>query len=54
LNEYLKVYFQNSTYTLSDMKKWLPVKAAMYMDTGFPPESEKIFLNLIEGKAADL
>ena len=53
LKEYLRTYFAGSSYTLTDMNMWLPVRAAIYLDVGLPPDCEINFKNIIRKSMKD-
>ena len=44
---YLKEYLKISNSSRSDIKKWLPVRAATYLDFGLPEKANKELLKII-------
>ncbi|MDR1795685.1 MAG: phosphotransferase [Erysipelotrichaceae bacterium] len=47
-NAYLHSYFKLSGFTYKQMKAWLPVKAAIYLEVGLPKNCESYFHSIIE------
>jgi hypothetical protein len=50
MNEYL----EKSGYTEAEALAWLPPLALIGVDNGFPPQFEKLFLDVFEGGIQNL
>lgn len=44
---YIKEYINISGASMSDIEKWLPIRAATYLDVGLPQEANKRLLKII-------
>jgi hypothetical protein len=44
---YLKEYIRISNSSMNDIKKWIPIRAATYLDFGLPEKANKQLLNII-------
>lgn len=44
---YLKEYIRISNSSMSDIKKWIPIRAATYLDFGLPDKANKQLLKII-------